>query len=497
MARRIYLLEQLPEVLSSKVTSAWGQKRLMMPDALFKQKVARAASERYTHAMINFGLFIEEKIKLIQECGLHPLVFVPNEKLDEVPEELRPLCIVGYFKPGPTPKFKNISEVWMAPHRGNLHLPPLYETQKLRFLFPYGEQFFFNNDQIHSWILKQGLTNTFPLTPEGFEIPDSRHHEPCSVDLDYKLVFTTKSQKPSPIISVVIPTYNKWRELTNTFTHLLHQDFDPDFFEVILVDDGSSDSTSERFKDFYKDSLLGRFNVKMLHIPRDNRKLEIRLLRAGLARNLGASVSSAENLVFLDADLIVPDHFLSECINELQSSDVLIWPRCFLEPKISSQNPIYSHIDPQTQSYMPDYWQWQKLYTSKTEWKNLPAGWQYFCTHSFALRAKDFFEAGAFKTSLHQHGFEDTDLAFRLWKTHKKFKLLQTKIYHLHASTRNVEIKKPRLQRFQQLHHAIEVFYRNNLSPEIYQTFHTWISEEKNLTRKIVSTGLKILDTWI
>lgn len=44
-------------------------------------------------------------------------------------------------------------------------------------------------------------------------------------------------------LSVLIPTYNRAATLSETLRHLAEQDLDPALFEVVIVDDGSSDDT--------------------------------------------------------------------------------------------------------------------------------------------------------------------------------------------------------------------------------------------------------------
>jgi len=86
------------------------------------------------------------------------------------------------------------------------------------------------------------------------------------------------------LFSVVIPTFNRLRLLTRTLESVWGQQFTD--FEVIVVDDGSSDGTA----DFVK--MLGR-RVRL--ITQAN-------LGAGVGRNVGASQAHGDYLAFLDSD---------------------------------------------------------------------------------------------------------------------------------------------------------------------------------------------------
>jgi glycosyltransferase involved in cell wall biosynthesis len=84
--------------------------------------------------------------------------------------------------------------------------------------------------------------------------------------------------------SVVIPTFNRRELLAATLDSVWAQRFTD--FQVIVVDDGSSDGTRE-----YLASLGGRVRV----ILQANRG-------AGAARNAGAAVADADYIAFLDSD---------------------------------------------------------------------------------------------------------------------------------------------------------------------------------------------------
>ena len=55
-----------------------------------------------------------------------------------------------------------------------------------------------------------------------------------------------------PTISIIVPAYNAERTIELTITSILSQSFED--FELIIVNDGSNDSTlniCKRFKDYY------------------------------------------------------------------------------------------------------------------------------------------------------------------------------------------------------------------------------------------------------
>jgi len=51
-----------------------------------------------------------------------------------------------------------------------------------------------------------------------------------------------------PLVSVIIPTYNRGKILSRTIRNVLNQNFNS--LEVIIVDDGSTDNTYNIAKEF-------------------------------------------------------------------------------------------------------------------------------------------------------------------------------------------------------------------------------------------------------
>jgi glycosyltransferase involved in cell wall biosynthesis len=108
----------------------------------------------------------------------------------------------------------------------------------------------------------------------------------------------------TPKASVIIPVYNGEKTLPATLASLARLE-DPNF-EVILVDDGSTDRSAE---------LIRRHGFKLVRL-RENRG-------AGTARNVGARVAEGDILAFTDADCIVPPDWLARIRRMLAEHDVI------------------------------------------------------------------------------------------------------------------------------------------------------------------------------
>jgi glycosyltransferase involved in cell wall biosynthesis len=112
-----------------------------------------------------------------------------------------------------------------------------------------------------------------------------------------------------PEASIVIPTYNRADSLLRVLESLVRQTYPHAKFEVIVVDDGSTDNTGQLAWQSFP------FRVRYCH--QENRG-------ATEARNTGASLSLAETLVFMDDDIVAAPEMLEHLIQEISYSDRLI-----------------------------------------------------------------------------------------------------------------------------------------------------------------------------
>lgn len=107
--------------------------------------------------------------------------------------------------------------------------------------------------------------------------------------------------KDKPIVSVIIPMYNCEKFIYKTLINLKKQDYQN--FEVILVDDGSSDSTVEEVKKvtdtFYDMNLFTKKNGGV-----------------SSARNHGLKQAKGDFIMFLDSDDYYPHNYISKMLEK-------------------------------------------------------------------------------------------------------------------------------------------------------------------------------------
>lgn len=132
----------------------------------------------------------------------------------------------------------------------------------------------------------------------------------------------------NPKLSVVIPVYNEEDEIIACLESLGGQSHSD--FEIIVVDDASTDSTYEKLSNLKK--VIPQFTLL-----KQNHK------GPGAARNLGAKKAKGNVLIFVDADMTFSANFLAELAdpivkgktkgtfskNEYVSNWDNVWARCW------------------------------------------------------------------------------------------------------------------------------------------------------------------------
>ena len=98
------------------------------------------------------------------------------------------------------------------------------------------------------------------------------------------------------MISIIVPAFNVEKTIRRCIESLLAQEFEEQF-ELIVVDDGSSDATASIVKEFKEVKLLQQKNSG-----------------PAVARNRGAKQARGEIIVFTDSDCIASQDWLREMI---------------------------------------------------------------------------------------------------------------------------------------------------------------------------------------
>lgn len=270
---------------------------------------------------------------------------------------------------------------------------------------------------------------------------------PVRARLEHESKETARVSKP--LISVVIPSYNSGAQLVATLQKLNLQNMDPTLFEVIIVDDGSSDGSAEFFASI---SSKLQFPWSYIRIPRiEQRRSGDNEFTAAFARNLGVHYARGEILSFLDADILVPPDYLQWIIQNLERDKVIMGQR------MEAPESVHPY--------------WREFYRQAQRWNELPRPWKYVCTHSLSLYRELFEKAGWFRENFQHYGYEDTDLGVRLHQLGAQFFIHASPVYH---KAGRHEFDGSEIRKHLTLAKSAQIFYCNNLDEEAYQHCLFW-----------------------
>ena len=101
-------------------------------------------------------------------------------------------------------------------------------------------------------------------------------------------------------LSIIIPMYNASQHIERCINSIYHQGLNVNEFEVIVINDGSTDNSLEIVKDYF----TSYKNIRFFSQKNSGQ---------GAARNLGIKHATGEYILFLDSD----DFLLPQSINKI------------------------------------------------------------------------------------------------------------------------------------------------------------------------------------
>jgi glycosyltransferase involved in cell wall biosynthesis len=207
--------------------------------------------------------------------------------------------------------------------------------------------------------------------------------------------------------SIIIPVYNRPKEIDELLESLTTQDFSDDF-EVLIIEDGStvkSDVIVEKYKS----------QLKIKYFFKEN-------TGAGASRNFGMQQASSNYFIILDSDVIVPEQYLSEVKQTLEEN----FTDAFGGPDAAHESftPLQKAIN---------YSMTAVLTTGGIRGKKQVTG--KFQPRSFNLGLSKIAFEKTQGFSKMKNG-EDIDLTFRLWETGFETQLIEKAfVYHKRRSS--------------------------------------------------------------
>jgi glycosyltransferase involved in cell wall biosynthesis len=214
--------------------------------------------------------------------------------------------------------------------------------------------------------------------------------------------------------SVIIPTYNRMELLRRTFECLIRQDLGTDRFEVLVVDDGSSDDTAALV-----DRYRSRLNVRYFFQADEG-------FRVAAARNIGIANAAANVSVFIDCGVLPQSGFLSAHVKSHEAARpvaVIGYVYCFFDYDNDDAERMITSLDfddpDGTIASLRIQGRWldrrEPFYARYHDAiGDLPAPWLMYWTCNVSADTEQLRAIGGFDEAFRTWGGEDTDLAYRL-----------------------------------------------------------------------------------
>ncbi|MDR7482477.1 MAG: glycosyltransferase [Armatimonadota bacterium] len=182
--------------------------------------------------------------------------------------------------------------------------------------------------------------------------------------------------------SVIISTYNCRQELGDMLADLAAQE---GAFEVLLVDDGSTDGTAEM--------------LETLVFPRPLRIFRQSNLGLCIARNRAAHEARGRVLLFLDPDLRLASGLVAAHLRHHRE-----------QPRLAVQGPTIQ--DPAT--LRTTFMRARYLLPALPPRRRQDISHAYVAARNFSVARDAFIDVGGFDETFRGYGFDDIDLAYRL-----------------------------------------------------------------------------------
>lgn len=208
-------------------------------------------------------------------------------------------------------------------------------------------------------------------------------------------------------ISVVVPAFNSEKQLRILLHCLNHNEVAPaDSLQVVIVDDGSTDATSDVVTGF-----AAKFDLRYVFVPRTDKSCR------AAARNAGIAVADGDLVIMLDADQVVGTTFVQEHAgyHSLRDDLVVVGPRTELgdgsyDEEVLAQRFTLKALPPtgfrDVREPVLDQFSWNL--------NQMSSCWQQMFTYNVSVRRAHLDAVGGFDEAYIGWGLEDSDLGFRL-----------------------------------------------------------------------------------
>lgn len=236
--------------------------------------------------------------------------------------------------------------------------------------------------------------------------------------------------------SVIIPTYNRKNILKKTILAIMEQSIPKTNYQVIIIDDGSTDGTKAMINQLQEKYPL------TYHYQKNSGRAS--------ARNQGICLAKHEIVIFIDSDIIVNHTFVASHLKKHAREKAAIVNGLVINTT--------NFEDPMSERYkITDY--------SRAS----------FATGNSSVRKSFLWEAGLFDEDFNQYGWEDLELGHRLLALNlKKVKAEEAIGYHYNPPTSLDYLPQMLKKERERGRMAVLFFQKNPLLKTRLTTLYAW-----------------------
>ena len=242
-------------------------------------------------------------------------------------------------------------------------------------------------------------------------------------------------QNEKKFISIIVPVYNGENTLEQCLASIVKQAYSN--YEVIVVDNNSTDKTSKIIKGFQNNQPASRLDGQKVKYVFEKKQTR------GAARNSGIKLAKGDIILMTDSDCIVPN----------------VWIEKIIEPIISENETAVMGFE---QDLIKNYW---TKNIQKANWDFLKD--KIFNNYISHIDTKNF----AIKSSLikdimfddNLKALEDFDFYLRIKNKTKIRFVPSVNVAHRHSSS-FVELAK---SSFTRAYWAVKIYYKHKQSKEV------------------------------
>ncbi len=257
-----------------------------------------------------------------------------------------------------------------------------------------------------------------------------------SIDEHSNVYLTRFKPTGTPKVSIIIPSKNTVEVLKKCLESIYNKTNYVNF-EVIIIDNGSSDPAVFELYQYWETLEKERFQMFVLDIPFNYSRLN----------NFGASKATGELLLLLNNDVeIISENWLDEMVGQAIRPQIGAVGACLYYPDNTLQHGgvilgiggVAGHSHKYFSSEHTGYFRRLKVVSNYTA----------VTAACLMIRKKIFIEVGGLEENL-QVAFNDVDFCLKVWSAgYRNIWLPHVKLYHYESKSRGLEDTPEKQMRF-------------------------------------------------